>query len=166
MRISKAKQIEYRRNLVGDMLVGAKTHQEMAGALNVSRQTIDLDVLFLERKARDETRVLVEKKLPLAHLNALKGKVINERKSDQIKQMYLTLVSNSYRIRDDFLTDAKTVNDVLQFIDTNMKRIVDYFLLITIVRVLRINQYIITIGTVVGLLQMQAFDIFPLLRHF
>jgi len=135
MKLSKAKQVEYRRNLVSEMLVEAKTHHEIAETLNVSRQTVDLDVNFLERKAKEETRILVEKKLPLAHLNALTGidkvirecwKVINETKSDQTKHAYLTLVSNSYRIRDDFLTDAKTVNDVLQFIDSNMKRIVDY----------------------------------------
>jgi len=135
MKVIKAKQIEYRRNLVSEMLVEAKTHQEIAETLSVSRQTVDLDIIFLERKAREETRILVEKKLPLAHLNALKGidrvirecwKVINETKSDQIKHMYLTLVSISYRIRDDFLTDAKTVNDVVQFIDTNLKKIADY----------------------------------------
>jgi transposase len=40
MKPSKAKQIEYRRNLVGEMLVEAKTHQEIAESLTVSRQTI------------------------------------------------------------------------------------------------------------------------------
>lgn len=136
MVINKAKQIEYRRNRVAELLIEARTQQEIANSLGVSQQTIALDVAFLEKRAKEETKVLVEKRLPpLAHLNALKGidkvirecwEVINETKSDQIKHMYLTLVSNSYRIRDDFLTDAKTVNDVVQFIDTNLKKIVDY----------------------------------------
>jgi len=117
------------------MLIEARTQQEIASVLGVSQQTISLDVAFLEKRAKEETKVLVEKKLPLAHLNAINGidkvirecwKVINETKSDQIKHMYLTLVSNSYRIRDNFLTDAKTVSDVVQFIDTNLKKIADY----------------------------------------
>jgi len=133
--ISKAKQIEYRRNQVAEMLIEARTQQEIANVLGVSQQTISLDIAFLEKRAKEETKVLVEKKLPLAHLNALKGidkvirecwKVINETKSDQIKHQYLTLVSNSYKIRDDFLTDAKTVNDVLGYIDANLKKISDY----------------------------------------
>jgi hypothetical protein len=126
-RISKAKQIEYRRNSVAEMLVEGKTHQEMAEALNISRQTIDLDVAYLEHKAREETRLIIDKKLPLSHVNAIKGidkvihwcwKIINETEDDRVRLSYLALVSDSYKIRDDFMTDAKTINSVIDGYET------------------------------------------------
>jgi len=73
--ISKAKQIEYRRNQVAELLIEARTQQEIANVLGVSQQTIALDVAFLEKRAKEETKVLVEKKLPLAHLNAKHSKL-------------------------------------------------------------------------------------------
>ena len=59
--------IEYMRQKLSEKLVEGSTLYSIASSLSVSQATISKDVGFLEANAKEQTKRIVEDKLPHAH---------------------------------------------------------------------------------------------------
>ena len=126
--------IEYRRQKVSEMLVEGASQYSIASSLGVSQATISKDVEYLEANAKEQTKRIVEDKLPHAHLQALQGinniiklgwETARSTKRESVRLQSLVLISQCYQLRDNFMSDTKTIAATTAWIEKRRRKIAD-----------------------------------------
>jgi predicted transcriptional regulator len=109
--------IEYRRQKVSEMLVEGASQYSIASSLGVSQATISKDVEYLGANAKEQTKRIVEDKLPHAHLQALQG-INNIKRLILLCYEALTICAScaSYDLLLYLLIAREKVNTVYNFL--------------------------------------------------
>jgi hypothetical protein len=111
------------------VLVESASQYSIASSLGVSQVTISKDVEGLEANAKEQTKRIVEDKLPHAHLQALQGIIklgwesARSTKRESVRLQSLALISQCYQFRDNFMSDAKTIAATTEWIEKRRREI-------------------------------------------
>lgn len=121
----KEDAIELRRDKVQELIAQGHSQRQVANMLNVSRGTINFDMIYLRQKAKENIKKYVDEKLPEEYENCLIGinsinreawAIAQNTEDNREKIQALGLAKECYSMKLDLLTNATVVSDVIRFV--------------------------------------------------
>ncbi len=130
--MKKQKIIEYRRQKVGELLVQGLSQYDIAAELRVSQPTVSRDVEYFEVVASQDLQKHIDRKMPLAHIQAMQGieqviksgwQVVKEAKNQYIKVHALNLIHTAYITKSNLSTGTGVVTDSIKLINKSKEEL-------------------------------------------
>ena len=129
--IKNAKQtLEWRRSKVLELSSEGRSQLEIARIMQVSTATINTDIQFLRREAKENIRRYIDERLPFEYHKCLVGldaivcrmsDIVNSAESDSREVLQATSVKmQAYAMKIDLLSNATVIEKAVQFIDRHM----------------------------------------------
>ena len=129
--IKNAKQtLEWRRSKVLELSSEGRSQLEIARIMQVSTATINTDIQFLRREAKENIRRYIDERLPFEYHKCLVGldaivcrmsDIVNSAESDSREVLQATSVKmQAYAMKIDLLSNATVIEKAVQFIDRYM----------------------------------------------
>lgn len=130
-RAGQQQQIEWRRNKIIEMRARGMSQIEIARELQVSKQVISLDVIYLRNQAKASineylTEVLPEQyQLSLAALDEILRNtydIMTHAHDNREKLQALELYKETHMTKLELLSDATTIDHALNYIKSKQKQ--------------------------------------------
>lgn len=126
--IKNAKQtLEWRRSKVLELSSEGRSQLEIARIMQVSTATINTDIQFLRREAKENIRRYIDERLPFEYHKCLVGldsivcrmsDIANSAESDSREVLQAASVKmQAYAMKIDLLSNATVVEKAVQFVE-------------------------------------------------
>lgn len=136
MKVTLKERIQWRKDQVQQLLSkGYQTNREIAAILQVSKSTVNKDILALRTEAKDNVRKYIDERLPEEYERIMVGltSILREAwdTSSQAdldtreKLQALSLAKECYSMKLDLLTNATVLEDASNFIAKHKKTSID-----------------------------------------
>jgi hypothetical protein len=122
--------IEWRRNKVLELTSQGHNQSEVSRILQIAVSTINRDVIYLRRQAKDNIKKYIDERLPEEYEKCMVGltSILKEawitaaRTEDKREKIQaLSLAKECHSMKLDLLTNATVVDDAIRFISSNSK---------------------------------------------
>jgi hypothetical protein len=129
-RGSKTDHLEWRRNMVLELISQGRTEREVAQILKVGNGTVHRDIAFLNKQAHDNLNYHINHKVPEQYQRCCNGLeqvlkmawniVITESNNQSNKLQALSLISEIYRHQMDLATNGVVITDAIKYVNGKM----------------------------------------------
>jgi predicted transcriptional regulator len=123
--------IEWRRSKVQELASQGYNQSEISKMLQISQPTINRDIAYLRRQAKENIKTYIDERLPEEYERCLVGltaitkeawNTVNNTEDKREKIEALSLAKECYSMKLDLLTNATIVDDAINFVEKNSKR--------------------------------------------
>ena len=123
--------IEWRRSKVQELASQGYNQSEISKMLQISQPTINRDIAYLRRQAKENIKTYIDERLPEEYERCLVGltaitkeawNTVNNTEDKREKIQALSLAKECYSMKLDLLTNATVVDDAINFVEKNSKR--------------------------------------------
>ena len=123
--------IEWRRSKVQELASQGYNQSEISKMLQISQPTINRDIAYLRRQAKENIKTYIDERLPEEYERCLVGltaitkeawNTVNNTEDKREKIQALSLAKECYSMKLDLLTNATIVDDAINFVEKNSKR--------------------------------------------
>jgi predicted transcriptional regulator len=123
--------IEWRRSKVQELASQGYNQSEISRMLQISQPTINRDIAYLRRQAKENIKTYIDERLPEEYERCLVGltaitkeawNTVNNTEDKREKIQALSLAKECYSMKLDLLTNATVVDDAINFVEKNSKR--------------------------------------------
>ena len=125
----KQQQLEWRREQIAELSAQGRTEREIATILRVGKTTVNRDLAYLNKQARDNLKFHVQERLPEQYfkcqngLNQVLKMVWNMIITDSVNQpkiQALSLISDCYRYQMDLVSNGVVITDAIKYVNGKM----------------------------------------------
>lgn len=122
----KDDAIMLRRDRVQELIAQGNSQRQVAIILNVSRGTVNFDMIYLRQKAKENIKNYIDEKLPEEFENCLVGinsinreawSIAQNAEKNTEKIQALSLSKECYSMKLDLLTNAEVIKRSVDFVD-------------------------------------------------
>ena len=127
---SENSSLEWRRSKVQELASQGYNQSEISRTLQISQPTINRDITYLRKQAKDNIKRYIDERLPeeyekcLVGLTAITKEAWNTSRQTEGKRekiQALSLVKECYSMKLELLTNATVVDDAIRFIAQKSK---------------------------------------------
>jgi hypothetical protein len=128
----KRDWIDWRRNMVLQLTSQKRTQREIAQTLQVSNGTVNADLSYLRRAAKDNIRSYIDEKIPwefekcLTELDVINKKAweISETSQDKRERLQaLSLAKECITTKIDLITNSTIIGEAITFVEKSKDKI-------------------------------------------
>jgi hypothetical protein len=128
---TKAEQIEWRRSKIVEMRARGLSQIEIAQELQVSKQSINCDVQYLRKRAKESIKEYVTEHLPEQYqicLSALDTiikhsfEILKASEDNREKLQAMELFKDTHLVKLELLSNATTIDNALNYITSKQQQ--------------------------------------------
>jgi IS30 family transposase len=123
------QQLEWRRERIAELSAQGRTEREIASILRVGKTTVNRDLAYLNKQARDNLKFYVQERLPEQYFKCQNGlnqvlkmawNMIIMDSVNQPKTQALSLISECYRYQMDLVSNGVVITDAVKYVNGKM----------------------------------------------
>ena len=128
----KRQQLEWRRERTLELSSQGRTEREIASMLQVGKTTVNRDLVYLNKQARENLQKHIHETIPAEYQKAMNSlnqvlrmswSIVGKTEDEKTRLQALALINDVNKYRTELVTNGVIVHDSLQIIQSKMEHL-------------------------------------------